>query len=71
MPRRFPLTPAEPLRQELAHFLDCIAGNTGCRTDGNEGIRVLKVLQASERDIRALATYHMEKKCITATGQDD
>ena len=56
------VTPAEPLRQELAHFLDCIAGKTGCRTDGNEGIRVLKVLQASERDIRANAAYHMNYK---------
>ena len=45
------VTPAEPLRQELAHFLDCIAGRASCRTDGNEGIRVLKVLQASEQDI--------------------
>ncbi|MCY4361506.1 MAG: Gfo/Idh/MocA family oxidoreductase [Gammaproteobacteria bacterium] len=56
------VTPAEPLRQELVHFLDCIAGKTGCRTDGNEGIRVLKVLQASERDIRANAAYHMNYK---------
>ncbi len=55
------VSPAEPLRQELAHFLDCIAGNASCRTDGNEGIRVLKVLQASERDIRAHA-YQMRKK---------
>ncbi|MCY4209557.1 MAG: Gfo/Idh/MocA family oxidoreductase [Gammaproteobacteria bacterium] len=45
------VTAAEPLRQELAHFLDCIAGKTQCRTDGDEGIRVLRVLQASERDI--------------------
>ena len=45
------VTPAEPLRQELAHFLDCIAGKANCRTDGSEGIRVLKVLQASEQDI--------------------
>ena len=45
------VTPAEPLREELAHFLDCIAGKAGCRTDGNEGVRVLKVLQASEQDI--------------------
>ena len=45
------VTPAEPLRQELAHFLDCVAGKASCRTDGSEGIRVLKVLQASEQDI--------------------
>ena len=56
------VTQAEPLRQELVHFLDCVTGKTGCRTDGNEGIRVLKVLQASERDIRANAAYHMNFK---------
>ena len=47
------VTPVEPLRRELEHFLDCVTGNTSCRTDADEGIRVLKVLQASERDIRA------------------
>ena len=46
-----PVTAAEPLRQELEHFLDCVAGKAICHTDGNEGIRVLKVLQASEQDI--------------------
>ena len=47
------VTPAEPLRQELTHFLDCIEGKTRCRTDGDEAIRVLKVLQTSEQAIRA------------------
>ena len=51
------VAPAEPLRQELAHFLDCIAGKTHCRTDGNEGIRVLKVLRASEQDILKQHTH--------------
>ena len=53
------VAPAEPLRQELEHFLDCIAGKTGCRTDGHEGIRVLKVLQASEQDIRVNHSYQV------------
>jgi len=39
----------EPLREEARHFLDCIRGATECRTDSSEAIRVLKVLQASER----------------------
>lgn len=41
----------EPLRAECAHFLDCI--NTGAkpRTDGREGLRVLRVLQAAERSM--------------------
>ena len=64
------VTPAEPLRQELVHFLECVAGKTSCRTDGNEGIRVLRVLQASERDIRANAAYHMENKSKPGTAQN-
>ena len=39
----------EPLGLEAKHFLECIDGKTKCRTDGSEAIRVLRVLQASER----------------------
>lgn len=39
----------EPLREEARHFLGCIQGRASCRTDGEEAIRVLKVLQASEQ----------------------
>lgn len=38
----------EPLRAECAHFLDCIAGRRAPRTDGGEGLRVLKVLNACQ-----------------------
>jgi UDP-2-acetamido-3-amino-2,3-dideoxy-glucuronate N-acetyltransferase len=42
------LETGEPLRLECAHFLEAIAKNTAPRTDGREGVRVLKVLaQAS------------------------
>ena len=58
-PRQLPCPRLSPLRQELEHFLDCIAGKTGCRTDGHEGIRVLKVLQASEQDIRVNHSYQV------------
>jgi UDP-2-acetamido-3-amino-2,3-dideoxy-glucuronate N-acetyltransferase len=34
----------EPLLQECAHFLDCIASGARPRTDGAEGLRVLRVL---------------------------
>lgn len=40
---------AEPLREETRHFLECCAGTARCLTDGREAIRVLRVLQASER----------------------
>ena len=56
-PETVAVTPVEPLRRELEHFLDCVTGNASCRTDADEGIRVLKVLQASEQDIRANHAY--------------
>jgi acetyltransferase-like isoleucine patch superfamily enzyme len=34
----------EPLRQECAHFLECIESGANPRTDGREGLRVLSVL---------------------------
>jgi UDP-2-acetamido-3-amino-2,3-dideoxy-glucuronate N-acetyltransferase len=40
--------PAEPLAAELSHFADCVASRKTPRTDGNEGLRVLRVLEAAE-----------------------
>lgn len=43
-----PVEEGEPLRLECRHFLDCIATGGRPRTDGGEGVRVLRVLaQAS------------------------
>ena len=41
----------EPLREELAHFVDCIRSRKTPRTDGPNGLRVLKVLDACQRSI--------------------
>ena len=38
----------EPLKLECKHFLDCVASGDTPRTDGREGLRVLKVLQAAQ-----------------------
>jgi acetyltransferase-like isoleucine patch superfamily enzyme len=46
------LDEAEPLKMELAHFLDSIATGTAPRTDGPEGLRVLRVLQSAARSLR-------------------
>ncbi|HEX8166487.1 MAG TPA: Gfo/Idh/MocA family oxidoreductase [Beijerinckiaceae bacterium] len=44
-----PVEPAEPLRQECLHFLDCVRTGARPRTDGREGLSVLRVLaRASE-----------------------
>lgn len=48
-----PLTQSEPLRQECAHFLSCVATGATPRTDGREAIRVLRVLDAAERSMRS------------------
>jgi len=39
----------EPLRAECLHFLECIQTRGRPRTDGEEGIRVLKVLQECQK----------------------
>lgn len=39
------LDQGEPLRAECQHFLDCVTTRTRPRTDGEEGLRVLSVLQ--------------------------
>ena len=41
----------EPLRNECLHFIDCIQNNIKCITDGEEGIRVLKVLNQAQQSL--------------------
>ena len=45
------LESVEPLKAECLHFLDCIKNNSAPRTDGLEGLNVLKVLGASQRSL--------------------
>ncbi len=42
----------EPLRQECQHFLDCVETRRAPQTDGLNGLRVLSVLQSSQRSIQ-------------------
>lgn len=44
-----PVPALEPLKVELEHFIDCIESRKKPKTDGNEGLRVLKVLEAAEK----------------------
>lgn len=50
-PERVEIEQAEPLRQECEHFLSCIQNKTNPQTDGREGLRVLRVLNASQRSL--------------------
>lgn len=46
-----PLAEAEPLSLECHHFLDCVINAETPRTDGREGLRVLRILDAAQRSI--------------------
>jgi UDP-2-acetamido-3-amino-2,3-dideoxy-glucuronate N-acetyltransferase len=51
--RVIPLESTEPLRAECAHFLRCVETRERPRTDGAEGLRVLKVLQLCQRALES------------------
>ena len=42
----------EPLKDECRHFLDCIASGDTPRTDGVEGLAVLRALQMAEKELQ-------------------
>jgi UDP-2-acetamido-3-amino-2,3-dideoxy-glucuronate N-acetyltransferase len=50
-----PVKEGEPLEAECRHFLECVATGATPRTDGREGVRVLRVLQAAERSLEQSA----------------
>jgi UDP-2-acetamido-3-amino-2,3-dideoxy-glucuronate N-acetyltransferase len=50
-PERLDISRAEPLRLECEHFLDCISNRKKPLTDGREGLRVIRVLNASQRSL--------------------
>ena len=43
----------EPLREELRHFLECVRTRRRPQTDGRNGLRVLRVLDACQRSLAA------------------
>jgi UDP-2-acetamido-3-amino-2,3-dideoxy-glucuronate N-acetyltransferase len=45
------LSKEEPLRLECAHFLDCVSDRRSPRTDGENGVSVLRVLHAAGQSI--------------------
>ena len=43
----------EPLREELGHFVECVRTRRRPRTDGQNGVRVLRVLAACQRSLES------------------
>lgn len=50
-PERIQIDQSEPLRGECQHFLDCIVSRQAPITDGAEGLRVLKILNAAQQSM--------------------
>ncbi|MBV9019073.1 MAG: Gfo/Idh/MocA family oxidoreductase [Alphaproteobacteria bacterium] len=46
------LVKGEPLKLECQHFLDCVATGTRPRTDGEEGLRVLRILARASQALK-------------------
>ena len=49
---------SEPLHNECAHFLECCDKRLAPRTDADEGLRVLRVLQAAQCSLEAWGDLH-------------
>lgn len=54
----------EPLKAECEHFLDSIKNGNTPLTDGQEGLSVLKVLDASQQSLIKGVTIHLENNRI-------
>ncbi|MGH9879955.1 MAG: Gfo/Idh/MocA family protein [Pyrinomonadaceae bacterium] len=47
------LDAAEALQTEALHFIDCIENNKRPETDGQAGLRLVRIVEAAERSLRA------------------
>jgi UDP-2-acetamido-3-amino-2,3-dideoxy-glucuronate N-acetyltransferase len=48
---KIPIEKKEPLREECHHFIHCITHSLKPKTDGDEALRVLKVLQSCQKSM--------------------
>lgn len=50
---RIPVMESEPLKSECVHFLECVKHNKKPITDGEEGLRVLRVLNLAQKSLES------------------
>ncbi|MGQ9747626.1 MAG: Gfo/Idh/MocA family oxidoreductase [Candidatus Caldatribacteriaceae bacterium] len=51
-----PVEDKEPLKEELLHFIECVQRRLKPLTDGEEGLRVLQVLELAEESLKKIMT---------------
>jgi len=57
----------EPLQLEMRHFIECVRGRKRPRSDGEAGLRVVRVLEAATRSLReggARVAYRAEAQPV-------
>ncbi len=59
-----PLDEAEPLKEELKHFIDCVRSRRQPLTNGNEGLRVLRVLSLAEESLSRHASHPVDAQAV-------
>jgi UDP-2-acetamido-3-amino-2,3-dideoxy-glucuronate N-acetyltransferase len=64
-----PLEECEPLQLECQHFLESMATGERPRTDGAEGLRVLKVLAAAEKAMAKKSMVSIDRKSSEGNAQ--
>jgi predicted dehydrogenase len=47
----YPLNWQEPLRAECLHFLECIENGKPCRSSGEEGLKVIQIIEAAQKSL--------------------
>jgi UDP-2-acetamido-3-amino-2,3-dideoxy-glucuronate N-acetyltransferase len=57
-----PVDKREPLKEELSHFIECVLQRKRPRTDGSEGLRVLKVLETAQKALMKNKNHKTEQK---------
>ncbi|MEJ5363551.1 MAG: Gfo/Idh/MocA family oxidoreductase [Desulfosoma sp.] len=55
-PERVDVVEAEPLKVECEHFLRCVRDGARPRTDGREGLKVLRILNLAQRSLESGCT---------------
>ena len=55
---------AEPLRSECEHFLNCISSRTIPKTDGREGLRVLRILNSCQEALESKCRINVSERHV-------
>ncbi len=57
-----PIAKGEPLKEELRHFIECVQQRKRPKSDGFEGLRVLKILETAEKSLLRGDDLKIKKK---------